>query len=434
MYFRYPKNLDLVVAGEVVDQGTEGDYGYTHRRINTPVRFLGFNLGNYEHVSLAKGPYKIDVYANRQVEPSLRADSRPVYGIVPRPAYDPTAKRTTIIQVPMVLSAPPPDPLSHLQQLASEIAAAFEFMAGKFGSPPLRTLTVSPIPGSLGQGFPGLLYLSTISYLPAEQRPVPASNEYLQTFFSDILHAHEVAHQWWGNAVSTARPQDAWLMEALANYSALLFLEKSKGPKALESALAEYRKRLLAETTEGRTRESMGPIIWGGRLLSSQAPDAWQAIVYEKGSWIIHMLRRRLGDDRFFALLAELTKRYNRSTLTTDQFRAMAAKYMPPGSPDATLETFFEYWVYATGIPSLHMEYSVRGKAPAFTVTGKVTQSGVDPDFTTWVPVEIQFRTGKPVVQWVKTDDDPVSFSASLKQAPLKVTLDPSDSILAVRK
>jgi hypothetical protein len=98
-----------------------------------------------------------------------------------------------------------PDPHAHLQRLAAEIGAAFEFMAGKFGAPPLRTLTVSPIPGSFGQGFPGLVYLSTISYLPAEQRPVSANNEYLQTFFSDILHAHEVAHQWWGNAVSTSR-------------------------------------------------------------------------------------------------------------------------------------------------------------------------------------------------------------------------------------
>ena len=95
-------------------------------------------------------------------------------------------------------------------------------------------------------------------------------------------------------------------MEALANYSALLYLERRRGVKALDSVLDGYRKRLLAEATEGRTRESMGPIIWGTRLVSSQAPDAWQAIVYEKGSWIMHMLRRRLGDDRFFAVLAEL--------------------------------------------------------------------------------------------------------------------------------
>jgi hypothetical protein len=67
-------------------------------------------------------------------------------------------------------------------------------------------------------------------------------------------------------------------------------------------------------------------------------------------------------------------------------------------------------------------------------VTGKITQSEVDQDFTAWFPVEIQFRTGKPVIHWVKTDSEPAAFTVLLKQAPLKVTLDPSGSILAVRK
>jgi aminopeptidase N len=326
----------------------------------------------------------------------------------------------------------PLDPTSQLKSLASDVASAFEFMAGKFGPAPMRDLTVSPIPAGFGQGFPGLIYLATVSYLRPEQRP-PAG-EYEQYFYSDILHAHEVAHQWWGNTVSTVRTQDSWLMEALANYSALLYLEKRKGSKALDSVMDIYRKRLLTESAEGRTRESMGPIIWGSRLLSSQAPDAWQSIVYEKGSWIMHMLRRRMGDERFFAVLAELVRRFNRTPITTEQFRALAAKQMPPGSPDANLETFFENWVNGTGIPTIRLESSVKGKAPSFTVSGKVTQSDVDEDFTAWVPVEIQFRTGKPVIHWVKTDSDPASFSVPIKQAPLKVTFDPANSVLAVRK
>jgi hypothetical protein len=434
VFFRYPKDLDLVVAGEVVEEGALGDFGYTHRRITTPVRLLGFNLGHYEHVSVTRGPYKLNVYANISIEPGLRAAAKPVISVIPQMVYDPNTKRRSVVSLPTVMPGPPTDPVLQLKGLATEVAGAFEFMAGRFGPPPLRELTVSPIPAVFGQGFPGLVYLPTVTYLRPEERPASVTSEYQQFFYSDILHAHEVAHQWWGNAVSTARPQDSWLMEALSNYSALLYLERRKGVKALDSVLDGYRSRLLAEAAEGRTRESMGPIIWGSRLLSSQAPDAWQAIVYEKGSWIIHMLRRRLGDERFFAFLGELTRRYSRSALTTEQFRALAAKHMPPGSPDASLETFFENWVYATGVPTVRLESSIRGKAPAFTVTGKLAQSGVDPDFTTWIPVEIQFRTGKPLIHWVKTDDDPVSFTVSLKQPPLKVVLDPSGSVLAVRK
>ena len=58
-----------------------------------------------------------------------------------------------------------------------------------------------------------------------------------------------------------------------------------------------------ARMTDGRTPESAGPITWGYRLNSSLAPHAWQTVTYEKGTWIIHMLRRRMGDESFFSFL-----------------------------------------------------------------------------------------------------------------------------------
>jgi aminopeptidase N len=234
--------------------------------------------------------------------------------------------------------------------------------------------------------------------------------------------------------VAPASDQDNWLMEALANYSALLYLEQRSGPKAVDSVLAVFKKRLLAPVAEGRTVESMGPITWGARLQSSQAPDAWRTITYEKGSWIMHMLRRRLGDEGFLAMLGELAKRYRHRTLTSEQFRKLAAEFLPKNSVDPALETFFENWVYSTGIPTLRMEYSSKGKPPAIKLSGTLSQSGVDAGFSAWVPVQIQLSGGKSLTQWVRTDSEPVIFSVALKQAPLKVLLDPSDSVLAVRK
>jgi len=327
----------------------------------------------------------------------------------------------------------PPDPAERLQELASEIGAAFEFMASRFGPPPIRNLTVAPIPGNFGQGFPGLLYLPTLSYIRLQQGPGLPANPNRQAV-PEILLAHEVAHQWWGNVVAPASNQDTWLMEALANYSALLFLEKRKGTKVLDSILADYSRNLRSTAAEGRTIDSTGPIAWGPRLISSQAPSAWRVITYEKGSWIMHMLRRRLGDERFLSMLAEIVKRYRQSTLTTEQFRALAVKFLPSGSPDPKLETFFENWVYSTGIPMLQLSHSVRGKASAYSLTGSLTQSGVDADFSAWVPVEVQFKTGKPLVHWVRTDSDPAGFTVALKQAPVRVLLVPSSSVLSVRK
>src|SRR5260370_41909830 len=157
-------------------------------------------------------------------------------------------------------------------------------MAARCGPPPLSTLTVSPVPGAFGQGFPGLIYLSTLSYLGPNNRTIAGMRDSQQLFFSEMLYAHETAHQWWGNVVASAGYQHDWLLEALANYTALLYLEKHKGTRAMDSVLNDYRVDLLAKSPSGGTVESAGPVALGIRLVSSQNPEAWRTIVYEKGS------------------------------------------------------------------------------------------------------------------------------------------------------
>jgi len=168
----------------------------------------------------------------------------------------------------------------------------------------------------------------------------------------------------------------------------------------------------------------------GPRLESSLSPDAWRHIVYGKGSWIMHMLRRRLGDDKFWAMLAELRKRYQWKSITTDGFRQLAAEFLPAKSSDPKLETFFDQWVYGTGIPQLKMTWGLKGKAPALRVVGTVKQSEIGDDFSVPVPVEIQFAKGKSVVQVVRTADEPVTFNVAVRQPPSKVVLDPGQSVL----
>jgi hypothetical protein len=432
--FRYPQDLDLVAAGQIVEQRTEGDWQITRRKTVAPVRFVGFNLGDYEKLSVKRGRYRVEVCANRQVEPALQPKPKQII-LMPRSGLDwPRSSRRAGQIVTMPVQQRPPNPAARLHELGTEIAAAFDFMATHFGPPPLPHLTVAPIPGTFGQGFPGLVYLSTLSYLDPKERPEGVRTPFHQLFFSEILHAHEAAHQWWGNVVTSASHRDEWLMEALANYSALLHLEKRIGPEAADSVLAEYRKNLLAETEEGKTLESMGPIIWGYRLRSSQAPRAWRTITYEKGSWILHMLRSRMGDERFLAMLGELRRRYEYKGVTTEDFRALAAEFLPPDSVDPKLENFFDHWVYSTGIPTLHFRSSVRGKKPKVRVSGTLTQTGVAPEFSIHVPVEIQLSGGRSLTEWVETDATPVSFQLRVREKPLKVLLDPSNSVLAVRR
>jgi len=429
--FRYPKDLNLVSTGEVVEDRTEGEWRITRRRTASPIRLAGFNLGVYEQVSLDRGGYRVEVCANRRVENALQPKPSPAVLLPPQPSPFPRVPRRPSDLVIIPEEPPVPNPTTRLRTLAGEIATAFEFMGRMFGPPPLKTLTVAPIPGAFGQGFPGLVYLSTLSYLEPRERPASVRGDLQQFFFSDILHAHETAHQWWGNTVTSASYQDDWVMEALANYSALLFLEKRNGGRTLETILGQYRERLLKKDQDGKTLESAGPITWGTRLHSSLTPDAWRGIMYDKGSWIIHMLRRRLGDAQFFKLLGEICRRYRYQTLDTEQFRAIAREFLPPRSLDPQLEELFDYYVYGTGIPTLKLHYSVRGKAPALKLSGAVTLSDVSEDFRVNVPVEIQFGRGKSIVHWVHVSHEPAAFTLTLKQAPVRVVLDPGEATLA---
>jgi hypothetical protein len=412
--FRYPKNLTLVATGSLVDDRTDGDWRITRHKTDVPIRFAGFNLGDFQSVSADQKGFKIQVYANRHLESALEPKA---------PAPSLAAPRRVSGR------ADPPNPAPRLELLAKNVADALEFMTAQFGPPPLPYLAITPIPGNFGQGFPGLVYLSTVAYLNPEQRPQSLRDPFQETFFSELLEDHETAHQWWGNMVVPAGYQDEWLIESLANYTALLLLEKNKGAQAVNAVLADYKNHLLAKLESGRTLESAGPISWGFRLQSSIAPHAWRTVTYEKGTWIMHMLRRRLGDEKFMAFLRELCSRFRFNTVSTEQFRELAAQYTPPASPDASLKGFFDNWVYGTGIPAVKMTSAFRG----MKLTGTLIQNNVDDDFSTFVPVEVRTRTQR-TVYWLPTANEPSTFSIPLKVPPTKVALLGSDWLMTIPK
>jgi hypothetical protein len=396
--FHFPKALDLVATGDVVEKHTGGDRRTLRFRSGDPIRFAGFNLGRYQSKCVTRDGFRLVVCSNTPDEENPAGIN---------------------------LAAP------RMEAIANEVIAALEYMTSQYGPPPMHSLTVSPIPTAFGQGFPGLIYLSTLAYLNPEQRPREArAGEFTDLFFSELMAAHETAHQWWGNLVSPATSRDDWLMEALANYSALMYLEQKKGRETLDKILNDYRLHLTVKTPDGREVDSAGPITWGLRLSSSQFPNAWQVITYEKGSWIIHMLRVRLGDDRFRAFLAEICRRYRFQTLSTDQFRKLAAEYLPPGSKDPHLENFFDAWVYGTGIPVLRLKYAIRGSR----VTGTVEQSGVPDDFSALAPVEIRTGPQKTTLEWVETGSDPTQFSRLLTEKPLAVALQPENTLATIQR
>jgi len=430
--FTYPSALQLVFAGEVKSDTTDGDLRTTRRVTETPIRVAGFNLGKYEKEETTVAGVKVEVYANKDVEPSLVRPAQQL--VLSGPSIAPSssrAPRASTDRTTIILPARVPDPTARLSDMTKDVAAAIEFMQANFGPPALNNLKVAPIPGGFGQGFPGLVYLSTMSYLTEGDRPAAIRNSQSEVFFSDVLLSHEVAHQWWGNLMSPLVPQDDWLMEALANYSALMLLEKKRGTKAASLVLDAYKDRLLRKRDDGSEVDSGGPIALGNRLEPSLGSPDWNAIVYGKGTWVMHMLRRRIGDDNFLKLLGEVARKFRQQTISIRQFQELAATYLPKNSPDPTLDGFFEHWVEGTGIPTLALKSATTGKAPNLKLTLTVTQTGVDENSTIAVPVDVQTAPGKSQTYWLQTGgSEPATLSVPLRTAPLKVSLDPNASVL----
>jgi hypothetical protein len=194
----------------------------------------------------------------------------------------------------------------------------------------------------------------------------------------------------------------------------------------VDAVLEDYRNHLLTKTPNGRTLDAAGPIVWGYRLESSLAPDAWRTVTYEKGTWIIHMLRRRLGDEKFLALLRDICGHHH--SISTDQFRDLARQYTA-SSPDPDLKSFFETWVYGTGIPTVKLAYSWHG----LKLSGTIAQRDVDDSFTAFVPLEVQTGT-RSKIYWFATGSEPVPFSIPLKSPPTKVTLLTANCLMTTLK
>ncbi len=421
--FHYPENLQLVSAGLVKENFVENGIRTTHRVAEGKLRLLGFNLGRYTVRSSEKNGMTLDMCASPEFDAALRPGD--IQALIPPPPSP-----VNVIRLPRLASAPTPpeaSPLDRAEAMAADLQAALAFFRARFGEPPLNRVAVSPIPGRFGQGFAGMIYLPTQMYRNAADLPVRPGSPVDEEFLWQILPIHEAAHQWWGSVVTADSYHHEWLMESLANYSALMFLESRMGPKALERGLDLYRAELVVKAPDGGTAESQGPVV-EGRRLESASPRAANAVLYGKGTWIIHMLRRRLGDAAFLKMLAELRRRYEWKTVTTEDFRLLCAEFLPPGASDPKLVDFFDQWVYDTGMPTLKLTWSIA--AGGKKLTGSVSQKDVPPGFSVMAPVEIRAGAGKPVIKMVRTGDEPAKFSVDVPGPGAKAVLDPGWAIL----
>lgn len=440
--FRWPKHLHLVATGEKSGEHEEGDSRVAHWKPNRPVSVAGFNLGEYQVVSISSPSHTVEVDANKLLEEAILA--RLTRSTMPVEDF----RRGALAEnpnVPINIAPPPPSPADALKSLAREVDSSINFYEKYCGPFPFHSLAVSQIPGNFGQGWPGLLYLSTYSFLPVEAQERAGLTTASQESFTDIIPVHEVAHQWWGNLVGWSSYHDQWIDEGLAVYLALLFADSQKNPnRILLSWLTRYRKRLATKDPDSDLAPAdIGPVYMGNRLSSSKSPDAYDVIVYCKGAWIFHMLREMLrepnsrdSDVRFIALLHTLLAKYDQKALSTEglqrEVEAVMTKKMDLEG-GRSMEWFFQQYVYSTGIPRYRLEFTTRHGEKGFQVRGKLFQTGVPRSFIAPVPLYVATGTGHTTyLGTVVTSGEETSFSFTSQTDPHKIAIDPHMTLLCL--
>lgn len=440
--FRWPLRLVLVATGRKVEEAEDGEWRTGRWVSQRPVALAGFNLGDYLSERLESRGLEIEVFANRQLEVALLGRLRQPTILIPPPL--PAQRRPSQLPLPRVLTleAPPaPAPATTLRQVGQDVAAAIRYYEGLLGPFPFERLAISQAPGSIGQGWPGLLYLSTLSFLPPDAQRRAGLGERGSILFSELMPYHEVAHQWWGNLVGIGSYRDQWIHEALADYLALLYAERHRSGEGLLAAWLESYRRSLTTPVDGVTPDEIGPLSLGYRLSSSRMPDAYARLVYPKGAWVIHMLRMMLRDAsakdpdaRFFGLLRRLVESHSHRALTTADMAAAVDRLLPEAMDlegTGSADWFFEQWVRGTGIPRYSVEFQTAAQGNGFRIRGVLRQEGVPEMFIAPVPLYAAAASGRPVRLGVVVADGPETrFEFTARIRPRRILIDPENTLL----
>jgi hypothetical protein len=441
--FRYPVGWTLVATGRRTEARTAGAQQSSRWVSERPVPVAGFNLGKYSQTTTHSGKVDVVTYATGTVERGF-AGSDPAEAKIPDLFKLPGATES----LGGTFTREPPSPAENAQMVGAVSAKALEFYERCFGPFPYGQLALTQFPGTASQGWPGLIFLSSYAFLRPQQRERMESDP-SQRLIEEQIIAHETAHQWWGDLVTWRGYRDQWIMEALANYSALMLLE-SRSPAQFRQIMQKYRDNLLAKNRDGMPLMDAGPVTLGLRLSSSQTPNAYYVISYERGTWLLHMLRtmmrdaedrsrtvrsRKVEEEPFLRALRRLRTEYEGRVVNTEQVMAVLDSELPSSlwyEGHKSLDWFYESWVNGSAVPG----FDLRGlrfteKAGTTLISGTIVQEHVPDSLVTAVPLYASLGGKAVFLGHVFAEGKETAFHLSGPAGVRKVLLDPEQTLLA---
>ena len=243
-------------------------------------------------------------------------------------------------------------------------------------------------------------------------------------FKSDPLVAHELAHQWWGDLLTCRDWSHAWLNEGFATYFEALWCEENLGADEFAWNVRQDRGGYLDEDANRYRR----PLVCN----RYRAPiELFDRHLYEKGSLILHMLRRLVGDELFFkSLNLYCTRHRGQNVITQDLQRAFE------DTTGRNLDYFFDQWVYKEGHPEIEVSSSFDDKRKLASITVKQTHKTSDATGLFRFPVTIALMDaeGNEQRHRVEIKDKEQVFNFVCEKAPKAVRFDPDHDIVKTLK
>jgi len=234
----------------------------------------------------------------------------------------------------------------------------------------------------------------------------------------ESLLTHEIAHQWFGNSATEASWSHIWLSEGFATYMTHLYLENKYGIDTLQKRLSADREKVIEFSKKKYT-----PIA--DTSITSNFFQLLNANSYQKGGWVLHMLRRKLGDTLFWNGIKNYYATYAGKNATTDDFR----KTMETSSGQ-DLQSFFKQWLYSPGHPVLAISQSYNSKKKTITIVIEQTQSA---PFVFPLQLLIESANGKEI-KIVDIKDKLTTFVVPAVAGSIKITPDPACNLLFEEK
>ena len=325
--FHWPADLDLMTGGKLVDRGSEdGNRRYQRRRIAHRTFGTSFEVGRFRQLNGRAG----DIHVTLAIDSLL-------------------AKQ---------------EDKNSQEALLETICDSLGYFEETFGPYPLDELVVVTAPRAFSQSLLGFITLSSPNMVEGNWLTQLLGLEDRRTVI-----AHEIAHQWWGHLVPWQSYRDQWISEAMANYAALLYA-RHRIDGHLRGPTSGWQQALTRTLSDGRTVESLGPLVLGERLASSRSGDAYQAIVYQKGAVVLDMLARAYGEQAFTEILRQLVAAVAFRPISTGDFITLLE-----GIGKNDLGGFADQFIYGTGLPQVYYSYEFEQVEDRWLVRGVARQS-----------------------------------------------------------